>query len=328
MRVPPHRQEGPRRRRGAKEALPRVRPQLPGVDGAGARHHQAARGDLGALRRGDARGRHAARRRRVRRPAQDQLLDAPPPLRGDGVDAAGLRGAAMCAPWPRWAWRPTRGSPPPARAPRSTASTPCTPRSRRSSPASGACPPGAFPTTSRGSAGRARRAGAGTPPRCCGRRWGRGHTGRADAGSGGSRARSTRRFPCHRRVNTALTINVRQRRPFILKSSGNEKEGSPLANVLSTHQELRRPTGLHPDPKCPQHARRSGQTPPNTRGRHTPPNIHTSRATKDPRQAPALLTVCGCASIDISAHPPRAKVPMPPACTRPASNFRRRPLTP
>ena len=47
---PPHRQEGPRRRRGAKEALPRVRPQLPGVDGAGARHHQAARGDLGALR--------------------------------------------------------------------------------------------------------------------------------------------------------------------------------------------------------------------------------------------------------------------------------------
>ena len=25
-----------------KEALPRVRPQLPGVDGAGARHHQAA----------------------------------------------------------------------------------------------------------------------------------------------------------------------------------------------------------------------------------------------------------------------------------------------
>lgn len=38
MRVPPHRQEGPRRRRGAKEALPRVRPQLPGVDGAGARH--------------------------------------------------------------------------------------------------------------------------------------------------------------------------------------------------------------------------------------------------------------------------------------------------
>ena len=50
---PPHRQEGPRRRRGAKEALPRVRPQLPGVDGAGARHHQAARGDLGALRRGD-----------------------------------------------------------------------------------------------------------------------------------------------------------------------------------------------------------------------------------------------------------------------------------
>ena len=90
---PPHRQEGPRRRRGAKEALPRVRPQLPGVDGAGARHHQAARGDLGALRRGDARGRRAARRRRrVRRLAQDQLLDAPPPLRGDGVDAAGLRG--------------------------------------------------------------------------------------------------------------------------------------------------------------------------------------------------------------------------------------------
>ena len=38
MRVPPHRQEGPRRRRGAKEALPRVRPQLPGVDGAGAWH--------------------------------------------------------------------------------------------------------------------------------------------------------------------------------------------------------------------------------------------------------------------------------------------------
>ena len=92
MRVPPHRQEGPRRRRGAKEALPRVRPQLPGVDGAGARRHQAARGDLGALRRGDARGRYAARRRRVRRLAQDQLLDAPPPLRGDGVDAAGLRG--------------------------------------------------------------------------------------------------------------------------------------------------------------------------------------------------------------------------------------------
>ena len=90
------------------------------------------------------------------------------------------------------------------RAPRSTASTPCTPRSRRSSPASGACPPGAFPTTSRGSAGRARRAGAGTPPRCCGRRWGRGHTGRAGAGSGGSRTRSTRRFPCHGRVNTAI----------------------------------------------------------------------------------------------------------------------------
>ena len=262
---PPHRQEGPRRRRGAKEALPRVRPQLPGVDGAGARHHQAARGDLGALRRGDARGRHAARRRRrVRRLAQDQLLDAPPPLRGDGVDAAGLRGgpglpgggrrgararlafgqplevggfsmprparrrggdgaaagvssdkvsvltmvnargdamavaacrgkmgvadarramagcaleggrwspptasAAMCAPWPRWAWRPTRGSPPPARAPRSTASTPCTPRSRRSSPASGACPPGAFPTLPRvvllgalGAPGRGRRLAA------------------------------------------------------------------------------------------------------------------------------------------------------------------------
>lgn len=35
------------------------------------------------------------------------------------------------------------------------------------------------------------------------RRWGRGHTGRAGAGSGGSRARSTRRFPCHMRVNTA-----------------------------------------------------------------------------------------------------------------------------
>ncbi len=54
--------------------------------------------------------------------------------------------------------------------------------------------------------------GAGTPPRCCGRRWGRGHTGRAGAGSGGSRTRSTRRFPCHRRVNTA--IPSKRRRPI------------------------------------------------------------------------------------------------------------------
>ena len=33
-----------------------------------------------------------------------------------------------------------------------------------------------------------------------------GHTGRAGAGSGGSRTRSTRRFPCHRRVNPAFVL--------------------------------------------------------------------------------------------------------------------------
>ena len=305
---PPHRQEGPRRRRGAKEALPRVRPQLPGVDGAGARHHQAARGDLGALRRGDARGRHAARRRRrVRRLAQDQLLDAPPPLRGDGVDAAGLRGGpglpgggrrgararlAFGQPlevggfsMPRPARRrggdgaaagvssdkvsvltmvnargdamavaACRGKMGVADARRAMAgcalegAVVSTDRQRgyvRALAEMGVAAHERFASsgpraplkrvnalhsalkaflarfrgvstrrlpnsTSRGSAGRARRAGAGTPPRCCGRRWGRGHTGRAGAGSGGSRTRSTRRFPCHRRVNTASVNKLRK----------------------------------------------------------------------------------------------------------------------
>ena len=317
MRVPAP-SGGPRRRRGAKEALPRCGRSFRASTGrvlgttkqpaaTWARYAEAMLG-----------GRHAAQRRRVRRLAQDQLLDAPPPgevmasmlpglrggpglpveadetlvpdslsgnhsrsagfpcpaphagagrraaagvssdkvsvltmvnARGDAMAVAACRGKMGSptpgAPWRAARWRGgglhrpparlcarlaemgrggPRGSPPPARAPLNRVNA-LHSALKAFLARFGGVSTRRLPQLPRVVllAREARRSGDAAS--LLGRRWGRGHTGRAGAGSGGSRARSTRRFPCHMRVNTALTINVRQRRPFILKSSGNERKG-------------------------------------------------------------------------------------------------------
>ena len=125
------------------------------------------------------------------------------------------------------------------------------------------------------------------------------------AGSGGSRARSTRRFPCHMRVNS---LDNKRSPEATLHSQilGKRKEGSPLANILSIHQELRRPTGFHPDPKCPQHARRWGKRLP-IPVEDMPLPTYTRAARPGPAPSTRAPPVCGCAKHRYISPPAASK---------------------